>query len=156
MTSVNSLAVQLAAIRALQDHLRGLEHDTKAELRQHLDGGDRKYARLPDGETVATVSVTSPKERVVVADDAAFTRWCRTAHPDAVVETVRASDRAAILAAVEDSGEVPDGVAFMPGGDPVVTVRMTNPQREAITAAWREGAVADVLALTNRPASEGA
>ena len=152
MSNVNDLAVRLSAIKAVRDHLDTAERATKTALRGLLDAGDRKHARLPNGEDAATITVTAPKDGLRVTDAAAFTAWCKTHHPDAIIEQVRTSDQAAILAAATKTGDMPDGVDYRPAGAPTVTVRMTADQQDALMDAFRNGriAFADVLALGAR------
>lgn len=136
---MSDLLTRLAAIKVVAEALRDAEKQTKHDLMvAGLGPGDRLHARV-DGDDCGTVSMSSPSERFAVTDDRAFTRWCQENRPDAVVPTVRESDKRAILAAVPDTGEIPDGVESKLG-PPTVSVRLTQDQRDALTAAIHAGA----------------
>ena len=132
------LATRAALVKAMIDVLRDVDAATKTALMDVLDPGDRKHASV-DGRDCGTVSVSKGRESWKVTDDAAFTRWVKTHRPDAIVESVRKSDQASILAGIKGDGEVPDGVepSF---GDPYVSVRLTDDQRSELIAAFRSGA----------------
>ena len=149
--NANDLATRLAAIKAARVVLDRQEAAAKAALLAELGPGDRKHA-LVDGADCATVSVSASQPGLVVDDSRAFLAWCKAHAPESVEERVRETGRKAIFTAALRSGELPDGVSLGPDRDPVVSVRMTADQQDALMAAFRNGriALADVLALGAR------
>ena len=139
--TLRDLVNQTVAAKAVADELGRLIAGNKAKIMRDLDAGDRKHATVA-GVDCGTVSVSSPDERFAVGDVAAFTAWVKTHRPDAIVttESVRSSDQTSILAGIPESGEIPDGVELVVG-DPVVSLRMTQPQRAAMLAAVRAGSI---------------
>ena len=147
------MAVKLAAIKAVRDALDAAEKDAKAALAAAGMGpGDRVHARVSDGVSGGTVSMSAPKGTWKVRDEDAFTRWVQESRPDEIVPSVRASYKTHVLRNVEKTGEVPDGVEFAEGSS-FVTVRLTDEQRQAITEALMGGEVdwKGLLAIESAP-----
>lgn len=134
-------AVKLAAIKALEATVKSLNAEEKQALLEILESGDRKVAKLPDGTAIATVSVSTRSASWDVVDEQKFLAWVKENRPSAIVEQVRDSDRKHILSQIDETGELPDGVAEVPESEPYVTVRQSAEQRDAVVAAWRSGAL---------------
>lgn len=140
--SARQSVIVLAALKALKDHLAGLDKEEKKALLEELDPGDRKNAVIPGTKTsIGTVSVSQREGGWEVVDERAFLGWVKKNRPSGVVESVRESDQKSILTSIDETGEVPDGVMQGDDGDPYVTVRQTPAQREALIEAWRTGAI---------------
>lgn len=82
------------------------------------DPGDRNSAKLGEAK-IGTVFMTNPEPKATVTDRDAFTKWVAASHPTEIVEAVRVSYEAALLAEitqrgefVDENGEVVPGVAF--------------------------------------------
>lgn len=141
-TNTNDILLRLAAIKAVKDSLTGLETEAKAELLGTVRGrmGATTATLDSDEAEAATVTISlGAQPHPYVADQQAFLQWCKANRPHAIVEAVRATDQAAILAAIPDTGEWPDGVAMSQAGSRSVTVRQTAAQRTATVDAWRRG-----------------
>lgn len=94
--------------------------------------GDRVHARM-NGKDIGTISVTQPepKETAVVADPSRFLAWVKANKPEAVVEAVADwfKDSSNLLAIIEATGEVPDGVEVeVKERAPYVSVRLSPKQ----------------------------
>lgn len=149
---LSEIALRLAAIKAVDERLTKMWEDVRALAAEELDAGDRKAAKLPSGTTVGNVSKTDPKPttKAKVVDEAAFLKWVKKNRKSAIVERVRESDQRSILEAIDETGEIPDGVDLVEScGRPNVTVTQTEAQRDALVAAWRAGEIElpDVLAI---------
>jgi hypothetical protein len=81
------LATKLAVIHAVEGAVKDAKATTKAALENHLDAGDRMYARH-DGEEVGTISRSKSSATARVTDRAAFTAWCADAYPGEVRVTL--------------------------------------------------------------------
>lgn len=141
--SIRDKLLQLAAYKAVKDHLSQLDAADKSELMGEVGGRmGATAATLEDGTEVATVSISKGKAaQWYVADERAFLRWVKEHQPSAVVESVRPSDQQAILGAIKTTGEVPDGVEIGNAGEPYVSVRQSAEQRAALVDAWRAGQI---------------
>jgi hypothetical protein len=140
--SARTVALKLAALKAVKDHLTSEDALAKGELMDDLDPGDRKTAALPDGTKVGTVTVSQRDAAFKVTDERAFVAWVKEHRPTAIVEAVRESDQKDILERIPDTGEIPDGVELGEPGAPYVSVRQSKDEAEALVAAWRRGEVA--------------
>jgi hypothetical protein len=139
---MGEVALDLAAVKAVKEHVEALWTNLREEASGLLEPGDRKAAKLPDGTTAASILKTDPKPFTdwQVTDERAFLAWVKSHHPGAVVEEVRLSDRRAILAQVEGYGEVPDGVEEVTKPTrSFISVTQTPAQRQAVIDAWRAG-----------------
>jgi hypothetical protein len=164
MSQLRDAATRVAVLKALRDQIDAEYNAARGELTGELLAAwreqrqDRAPAELPDGSTVATVSLTKPKDTLAVVDERAFTAWAKTAHPEEVtVEmrvAVRSSYRSALLAemtktgAIVDpqTGEVVPGVALLPGGEPsTFSLRFAKGGREAVAEAWRRGDLTELV-----------
>lgn len=146
------IALRLAALKAVEEHMAVMKQDLRDLASEELDKGDRKAAKLPDGSTVGNVTKSDPKPttKPKVIDEAAFLVWVKKHRPTAIVERVRESDQVSILAGIESTGEIPDGVDLVEStARSSVSVTQTPAQREALVAAWRAGVIElpDVLAI---------
>jgi hypothetical protein len=142
--TLGDVALDLAAVKAVKEHVTALWENLRAEAAPLLEPGDRKAAKLPDGSTGASIVKTDPKPTTVwrVTDDRAFLAWVKEHRPTAIVEVVRSSDITSILGAIPTDGVVPDGVEEVETvGRPTVSVTQTTAQRQAVIDAWRTGSL---------------
>jgi hypothetical protein len=143
--TLGDVALDLAAVKAVKEHVEALWAGLRDEAAALLEPGDKKAAKLPDGTTAASVLMTDPKESSgwQVVDESAFLAWVKEHRPTAVIEQVRVSDRRSILDGIATSGELPDGVdSWSKRLPPHVTVSQTPAQRAAVIHAWQTGALA--------------
>lgn len=144
LRTMGDVALDLAATKAIKDHVTTLWENLRVEAGDHLEPGDKKAAKLPDGTTGASILKTDPKPTASwkVTDEAAFLLWVKEHRPSAIVEQVRSSDTTSILGGIADTGEIPDGVEEVTSqGRPTVSVTQTPAQRQAVIDAWRSGAL---------------
>jgi hypothetical protein len=142
--TMGDIALELAGVKAIKEHLTTLWENLRDEAGSHLEPGDKKAAKLPDGSTGASILKTDPKPSTSwkVTDETAFLAWVKEHRPTAIVEQVRSSDTTSILAGIATSGEVPDGVEEVTThGRPTVSVTQTPAQRQAVIDAWRTGVI---------------
>lgn len=151
MPSLRERLNRLAAIKAVKDYVAGLETTEKAGLLAEVGGRmGATAAVLPSGEEAATVSISAGRKAPwIVVDTNAFLEYVRSVRPTAIVETVRESDLKDLLsdasqqAYLEASGGEPmPGVMLGDAGDPYVTVKQSDAQRQAVIAAWHDGTLA--------------
>lgn len=153
MSATREAVVLLAVFKALSDRIKEQDRDVRADAADLLDPGDRKSAVLEDGTDVGTVSMSKPKARVTVTDDRAFLAWVQANAPSEIQSVVGEAYRKGLLARVEvtdegvvdpKTGEIVDGLGSKMG-DPSISVRQTEDQREAVAAAWRDGRLRKAL-----------
>lgn len=155
---VNQIALELALVKVLKTRIGQVETTIKGELNQHLHRGT-VYAQLADGVDVATVVVTAESEApLVVEDERALLEWVKANRPTAVVESVRSSDLADILAKAKKTGEMPPGIGFGKGKAGSVSVgAQSKAQEDALLDAYRAGSLAvDLGHVLSISAPEGA
>lgn len=157
---MQQLALESAALKALGDAISERQKEVRAAMQEALEtsGASRVEAALPDGTTVATISMTSPKPAAVVTDPEKFLAWVRGHSPHNVVSRlvteVRPAYVTALLAEMTAAGtaEVADRETGVVEPVPGVEIRATRSRghsvrpvdggREAIAEAWRTGALA--------------
>lgn len=157
---MQQLALEEAALKTLADVIGDRLKDVKAQMQEALDttGASRVEAKLPDGTKVATISMTSPKPTAVVTDPDKFLAWVRENSSANIVSRlvteVRPAYTTALLAEMTAAGvaEVADKETGVVDEVPGVEIRATRSRthsvrpvdggREAITEAWRTGALA--------------
>lgn len=160
----HELALKLAVLRVLSDHIKDARTTADEQARETLHAGDRITAALPDGSKVAAVSLANGRKGAKVVDEAAFTAWVTARHPDEVVPTIRDSFKKKVLDAVKADGGMVDRttgeLVEIPGvepteGDPYPSVRLAPGAAELVQQAWTDGTLAHVLAEIVTPAIEG-
>lgn len=138
--TIDQTVLELAALKALGDHIKALTERGKAKLEAQLRRGTIS-AFVEDGEEsldVGTVVVVPTRFDWGVVDERAFLEWVRKNRPDAIVESVRTSDKTSILTGIEKSGEVPDGVGRVRSSG-YVSVKQTPKQRDQLVTAAGDG-----------------
>lgn len=127
-------AIRLAVLKAIRERIDSVDAVARDEAKEAFVAGDRVTAALDDGTVVGSVTMTNPRRGWKVADPISFLAWVIENRPSAVVQSVRESDRRAILAAIDKTGELPDGVVEYEG-TPTLSVR---PDYDAIAELdWR-------------------
>ncbi|MFD6873252.1 MULTISPECIES: hypothetical protein [unclassified Streptomyces] len=181
--SLRELAIEEAAL----DLLAGRVADAKKDVRKRMqgaldaaaqrDGVDRVAATLPNGETVATISLRAGATGPVVTDEDALARWLHKTYPDEQWTTVRvirevkpwklaelvAQMDAAQAAQVHDTdtGEVHDvpGVLIKPTRARTHTLLWkktgkAETGKAAVGEAWRSGALTRYMTALTAPEKE--
>lgn len=133
--SVNDIALELAMLKAIADHVRKLESIGKTSLANNVLRG-MVYAQLGP-EDLATISIVSDRQVWQVVDEKKFVEWVKKNRPTAIVESVRKSDQDDLLAKIEKTGEVPDGVELGTATG-YVSVKQTDEQKERLLTAVRD------------------
>lgn len=147
--TTNELALELGLLKAVEDHIKSLTAERKAELRLGQKRGTT-YATLEDGGEVATIVSTADVsgEELVVTNEEAFLEWVIANRPTAVMAAVRSSDKEQILAEAKKTGEWPDGVDVVPTNRKgYVQVKQSPAQRQELIGAWRDGRLQPVASL---------
>ena len=145
MSAKSELAIKASVAAYLRKKAADLLTDTKHDLSEWMDEGDRTYA-IVDGEKIGTVSVSAPEPGPKVTDPDALLDWCRKNQPDAIVETVAPwfTASANLKAMLEKTGELPDGVDIV-RGEPSVSVRVSAAQGEVLADLLSRGQVAGLI-----------
>ncbi|MFI6639983.1 hypothetical protein [Streptomyces sp. NPDC050504] len=162
--TLRDLAMEEATLKALADLVKERLTVVRGELQQGLDAAERETgtrqiaAALPDGTTVATVSLTDPAPEAKVIDAEAFKAWVMAAFPSeierrfvtevrpAFVDKVLAEMTAAGVARLVDTEtgelhEVP-GVAVRATRARNHSLRFRSEGKSRIAEAWTTGALA--------------
>lgn len=127
-------ATRLSILKAIRERIESVDSDARLDAKSAFVPGDRVTAALEDGTVVGSVTMTKPRKGFKVTNPSAFQEWVEVNRPDAIVRSVRESDKRAILAAIPTTGEIPDGVTEYEG-TPTLSVR---PDYDAIaTLDWR-------------------
>lgn len=164
--SLRDAAARAAVLGALHDAIGAELKTVKAEVLAGLvearrETGTRQIdASLPDGPTVAKISLVSQDPAATVVDQAAFKAWVLAHRPDQIkrefVTTVREAFVKSLLAEMTaagvtqwcdaQTGEVHDvpGVKLQPRSTYHRTA-FTKTGKDQIAAAWAAG---DLLGLT--------
>ena len=135
-----TLASQIIALSVLKRQVAALEADLRERGQMAMDRGDRK-AGYAGGAKIGTVTLTDPAPAWRVVNGDAFRAWVKANRPEEIVtvESVNSAFEKALLAGIEGSGEIPDGVDLVTGAT-VMQVRPAPDAAEAITAELaREG-----------------
>jgi hypothetical protein len=160
MADPRTVAVRVAALKALYDRVKDAYNAARAEAADTLQPGDRLRATLADGANIGTVTVVEGRTTAKVTDPGALLKWVQVNAPSEVetVARVRDSYVGALLARCENvdgqamhakTGELLPGVRFTTG-EPYARVTQTADQLKTFTTALWAGELADVL-----PASVG-
>jgi hypothetical protein len=148
------LATRMLVVAAVQDRLKAIDQELRAQAKSRLTVGDRVTGFLdpedPKGSKLGTVTMTEGSEYVAVKDSAAFLAWVIENHPDEVESnpTVRPAFSKAVTESVKrdggwidpESGELVE----VPGvekdvGDPKPMVRKTGDAGKLVAAALAAG-----------------
>lgn len=174
--TLRELALEEAALDLLAARVAAAKKDVRSRMQTALDGAARRdgvervVATLPNGETVATISLRAGATGPVVVDEDELARWLRHTYPAQewttmrLVREVRPWKLAELVAQMDaagaaqivdpDTGEVHDvpGVLIKPvrARTHFLTWRKTG--KAAVGEAWRSGALTGYMAaLTAAP-----
>ncbi|MCI3271433.1 hypothetical protein [Streptomyces cylindrosporus] len=164
MSNLRELALEEATLKALADVVNDRLKAIRAQTQSGLDEADEQtgtrqiVAKLPDGTSIATLSLTDPKPEAKVTDAEAFQSWVMEAFPGeierrfvaevrpAFVDKVLGEMTAAGVARVVDkeTGELHDvpGVEVKATRSRNHSLRFKPEGREAVAKAWQSGALA--------------
>jgi hypothetical protein len=148
---IKSLSLELAAISLIADAAKKRKDDLRAQLKTHMDdiGADRVKAEL-DGEVVAYVTTTKPKEKLVITNEKRWIEWVEANCPDEVIKAVRESSVDRILEKafkyvdinliIDWNGEHIDFLA-MDVKEPYLTTKFHSDGREKLTGAFLSNSI---------------
>ncbi|MFZ3471436.1 hypothetical protein ACODT4_20625 [Streptomyces sp. 2.9] len=179
--TLRELALEEAALDLLAARVATAKKDVRARMQTALDaaarrdGVERVVATLPDGETVATISLRAGATGPVVTDEEALARWLRQTYPaqdwttTRVVREVRPWKLAELVAQMDaaqaaqvldpETGELHDvpGVRIKPVRARTHALVWKKTGKAAVGQAWRSGALTRYMtALTTAPEKESA
>lgn len=136
--------------------------DSMIELNETL-GVKAIDVELPNGEIVASASVSVPNPKAIVENERQFLEWVKKNHPTEIVESVRDSFKKALLENTQQvhtsavhgrTGEVIDGVSFRQSTHRM-TLRFKKDGRALVAEAYNRGeldAVVQPLVVLDKPA----
>lgn len=148
---IKKLSLELAAISLIADAAKKRKDELRDQLKGHMDdiGADRVKAEL-DGETVAYVTTTKPKEKLVVTNERRFVEWVEINCPDEIIKAVRESSIDRILEKcfkyvevnliIDWNGEHIDFLA-MDSKEPYLTTKFHSDGREKLRDAFLSNAI---------------
>ena len=148
---IKKLSLELAAISLIADAAKKRKDELRAQLQGEMDGigADRVKAEL-DGETIAYVTTTKPKEKLVITNEKRWIEWVEVNCPDEIVKTVRESSIDRILEKafkyveinliVDWNGEHIDFLA-MDAKQPYLTTKFHSDGREKLRDAFLSNAI---------------
>lgn len=161
--SLRDLALEEATLKALADLVKDRLAAVRTELQTGLDTAEKEAgtrqiaAKLPDGTTVATLSLTDPNPEAKVTDSDAFKAWVMATFPSEIerrfVTEVREAFTTKLLAEMtaagvprvvdKDTGELHDvpGVTVKATRSRNHSLRFKPTGRADIAAAWQAGAL---------------
>ncbi|MFF9124391.1 hypothetical protein ACF09J_13955 [Streptomyces sp. NPDC014889] len=164
MSNLRELGLEEATLKALADTVTDRLKAIRAQTQTGLDHAEEQsgtrqvVAKLPDGTTIATLSLTDPKPEAKITDPDAFQAWVMEAFPDEIqrrfVAEVRAAFADKLLAEMtaagvarvvnKETGELHDvpGVEVKATRSRNHSLRFKPGGREAIAAAWQSGTLA--------------
>jgi len=164
MSNLLELAREEATLKALADVVTDRLKAVRAETQAALDeaegqSGTRQVAaKLPDGTSVATLSLTDPKPEAKVTDADAFQAWVMAEFPGEIERRFVAEVRPAFLDKVlaemtaagvarlvnKETGELHDvpGVEVKATRSRNHSLRFKPGGRDEIAAAWQAGTLA--------------
>lgn len=81
----DELVLKVAALKVVSDYTKTRYDESRAEVAEMMERGDRKMCRSPLGDVkIAAVSMSDPKAVALISDEAAYTEWVRQTYPDAI------------------------------------------------------------------------
>ncbi|MFD3829705.1 hypothetical protein [Streptomyces sp. NPDC058621] len=174
--TLRELALEEAALDLLAARVAAAKKDVRSRMQTALDGAARRdgvervVATLPNGETVATISLRAGATGPVVVDEEQLARWLRQTYPaqewttTRLVREVRPWKLAELVAQMDaagatqivdpDTGEVHDvpGVLIKPVRARTHSLTWRKTGKAAVGEAWRSGALTGYMAaLTAAP-----
>lgn len=152
-------ASRVAVLTALRDAIDAIIDDERADLTQSLKDLNQSFGvkaidiELPNGDKVASVTLTTPEPKAYVVNEYAFLKWVNENHPTELVQTVRDSFKKVLLdntsqvgevAVHTVTGEVIDGVAFR-DSNARMTLRFKKEGRDLVALAYNRGELDNVV-----------
>lgn len=153
-----------------------VKHDRQERMEELLKmfrelGVDRFTVELPDGQTVATISISKPKPKLQVSENELM-GWLEANGYEHLIQTVTIPERTEKKIPVDvlekiGAIETEDGEYVTPDGVPVDGARMFTPEPSSFTVryakggqhriidAWQAGELAEIDAGTTLPQIEG-
>ncbi|MFE4205386.1 hypothetical protein ACFRSX_23805 [Streptomyces goshikiensis] len=168
--TLRELALEEAALDLLAVRVAAARKDVRARMQTALDGAARRdgvervVATLPNGETVATISLRAGATGPVVVDEEQLARWLRQTYPaqdwttTRIVREVRPWKLAELVAQMDaagatqivdpDTGEVHDvpGVLIKPVRARTHALTWRKTGKAAVGEAWRSGTLTGYMA----------
>ena len=154
-------ATRVAVLTALRDAIDIAIDNDREDLTYNLKDLSTMFGvksidiELPDGEKVATASLSISERKPFVNSEKDFLNWVQENHPNEIVRIVRSSFQKALFerAVVGNVGEAVDfrtgemnaGVLFSEGGVEKLTVRFKKNGRELVADAFREGQLETII-----------
>ena len=154
-------ATRVAVLTALRDAIDIAIDNDREDLTYNLKDLSNMFGvksidiELPNGDKVATASLSISDRKPFVNSEKDFLNWVQENHPNEIVRIVRASFQKALFerAVVGDIGEAVDfrtgeiiaGVLFSDGGVEKLTVRFKKNGRELVADAFREGELEAII-----------
>lgn len=103
------------------------------------DGIKQLVIKLPDGEPLATFTISQPKPKTSVADDGALIEWAQENRPELVEEVTAVRLRAdAVKTLTAETTEV-DGEHITDDGETVPGLRTTTAAPSSFTVKYSDG-----------------
>ena len=164
MPTISQYALVSAALKAIRDLVDGQDKALRADataayIEAYTTDGIKSLDVRWEGEKVATATLSIPKPvPASVGDRAAFTRWVKANHPEAVEEvvTLEVDPRfeAALLDTVQfregqtfdcETGELVSGIRPPHTPEPKsYSIKFADGGADTLLQAWRQGALAEV------------
>lgn len=151
MSQLKQDALEIAALKTLVDEVAKYADPKRSNLLRKMQeiGAEKVNAELPDGTVVASVSIAGGNgAKAAVTDDRAFLDWVRANHPTEIEERVNDTFKKRFLDDLAKAGETVPGVDLV-DGRPYLSTRFKTGGKDAVAAAWSEGALQldELLAL---------
>lgn len=144
---MRELSQRIVAARLIEDHIKGIGGQARAELRDEMEatGAERVRVTGEDGTDYGSVTATSGRLTATVTDMTALTEWVRTTHPEhmvtipdpAYVDRLLHAARAAQDPIDPDTGELVPGIEVERGAGGL-SVRPSQAARERMAQLLAE------------------
>lgn len=153
-------AARLAVLTALRDAIDAAIENDREDLTLNLKELSSMFGvksieiELPNGNKVATASLSVSEPKPYVNNEREFLDWVSTNHPDEIVRQVRPSFQRALFDKLEPAGEeaihirtgeVVAGLFFSEGGKEKLTVRFKSNGRQLVADAFSQGELEAVM-----------
>lgn len=154
-------AARVAVLTALRDAIDIAIENDREDLTLNLKELSSAFGvksieiELPNGEKVATASLSISESKPFVNNEREFLEWVSQNHPEEIIRTVRPSFQKALFEKAEElyskeavnprTGERIAGVMFSEGGKEKLTVRFKKTGRELVANAFNRGELEAVI-----------
>lgn len=147
-------AARVAVLTALRDAIDLALDNDREDLTLNLKELSGSFGvksieiELPNGDKVATASLSRSESKPFVNNEREFLDWVTANHPDEIIRQVRPSFQRALFDKLEPAGEeaihirtgeVVAGLLFSEGGKEKLTVRFKKIGRELVADAFNRG-----------------